>query len=76
MKTGARKPVNGYGLQLNNKKSHQQLGRGNSGEPKMKRKPDILVVLAALLGLGMILSSLGGASAADVQTEAYISESK
>jgi len=42
----------------------------------MKRKPDILVVLAALLGLGMILSSLSGANAADVQTEIYISESK
>ena len=31
----------------------------------MKRKPDILVVLAALLGVGMILSSFSGASIAD-----------
>jgi len=30
----------------------------------MKRKPDILVVLAALLGIGMILSSYGGVSVA------------
>ncbi len=38
----------------------------------MKRKPDILVVLAALLGLGMILSSFGGVNAADVQVETQI----
>ncbi|MDH5432515.1 MAG: hypothetical protein OEY19_01100 [Gammaproteobacteria bacterium] len=31
----------------------------------MKRKPDILVVLAALLGLGMILSSFSGVSVAE-----------
>ena len=31
----------------------------------MKRKPDILVVLAALLGVGMILSSFSGASVAE-----------
>jgi len=42
----------------------------------MKRKPDILVVLAALLGLGMILSSLSGVNAADVQSEVYITESQ
>jgi hypothetical protein len=30
----------------------------------MKRKPDILVVLAALLGVGMILSSFSGTSVA------------
>ncbi len=30
----------------------------------MKRKPDILVVLAALLGIGMILSSFSGVSVA------------
>jgi len=38
----------------------------------MKRKPDILVVLAALLGLGMILSSFGGANAADVSQDTEI----
>ncbi len=32
---------------------------------KMKRKPDILVVLAALLGLGMIFSSLSSVNAAN-----------
>lgn len=42
----------------------------------MKRKPDILVVLAALLGLGMILSSFGGATAADAQTEMKITRAK
>lgn len=31
----------------------------------MKRKPDILVVLAALLGIGMIASSFSGASVAE-----------
>ena len=31
----------------------------------MKRKPDILVVLAALLGVGMILSSFNGVNAAE-----------
>ena len=34
----------------------------------MKRKPDILVVLAALLGLGMVLSSFVGVSVAETQT--------
>ena len=33
----------------------------------MKRKPDILVVLAALLGLGMIFSSLSGVNAANAE---------
>ncbi len=42
----------------------------------MKRKPDILVVLAALLGLGMILSSFSGVNAADVQTEVKITRTK
>jgi hypothetical protein len=42
----------------------------------MKRKPDILVVLAALLGLGMILSSFSGANAADVQTEIHVTSTK
>ncbi len=42
----------------------------------MKRKPDILVVLAALLGLGMILSSLSGANAAEAQTETQIVRTK
>ncbi len=42
----------------------------------MKRKPDILVVLAALLGLGMILSSFGGANAADVQQDTEIARNK
>lgn len=42
----------------------------------MKRKPDILVVLAALLGLGMILSSFSGANAADVQADVQITRSK
>jgi hypothetical protein len=32
----------------------------------MKRKPDILVVLAALLGVGMILTSFSGTSVAKV----------
>ena len=35
----------------------------------MKRKPDILVVLAALLGLGMIFSSLSGVNAANSENE-------
>ena len=35
----------------------------------MKRKPDILVVLAALLGLGMIFSSLSGVNAADADDQ-------
>jgi len=34
----------------------------------MKRKPDILVVLAALLGIGMILSSFSGVSVAETST--------
>ena len=34
-------------------------------EQEMKRKPDILVVLAALLGFGMILSSFSGPSIAE-----------
>jgi len=42
----------------------------------MKRKPDILVILAALLGLGMIFSSLSGVNAADVQTETHLARSK
>jgi len=42
----------------------------------MKRKPDILVVLAALLGLGMILSSYSGANPAEVQTTIQVSETK
>ncbi len=41
----------------------------------MKRKPDILVVLAALLGLGMILSSYTGANQAEVQTQVQTTES-
>jgi len=39
----------------------------------MKRKPDILVVLAALLGLGMIFSSLSGVNAANADTEYQVS---
>ncbi|WP_281281928.1 hypothetical protein [Aliikangiella coralliicola] len=39
----------------------------------MKRKPDILVVLAALLGIGMILSSFSGVSVADTRTEVQVS---
>ena len=35
----------------------------------MKRKPDILVVLAALLGLGMIFSSLSGVNAANAENQ-------
>ena len=42
----------------------------------MKRKPDILVVLAALLGLGMILSSFSGANAAEVSEEVQITRTK
>ncbi len=42
----------------------------------MKRKPDILVVLAALLGLGMILSSFSGANAADVKEDIQITRTK
>ena len=42
----------------------------------MKRRPDILVVLAALLGLGMILSSFSGVNAADEQTEVKITRTK
>jgi hypothetical protein len=42
----------------------------------MKRKPDILVVLAALLGLGMILSSFGGVNAADVEPDIQITSTK
>ena len=42
----------------------------------MKRKPDILVVLAALLGLGMILSSFSGVNAADVREEVKITRTK
>jgi len=34
----------------------------------MKRKPDILVILAALLGLGMVVSSFTGAYAAKAPT--------
>jgi len=40
----------------------------------MKRKPDILVVLAALLGLGMILSSFSGASTFEWQKNLHIVE--
>ena len=42
----------------------------------MKRKPDILVVLAALLGLGMILSSFSGANASEVREEVQITRTK
>jgi len=42
----------------------------------MKRKPDILVVLAALLGLGMILSSYSGATAADKQVDTQITRAR
>lgn len=42
----------------------------------MKRKPDILVILAALLGLGMILSSFSGANAADTQTDTHIARNQ
>lgn len=35
----------------------------------MKRKPDILVVLAALLGIGMVLSSFSGISVAETQPQ-------
>lgn len=40
----------------------------------MKRKPDILVVLAALLGLGMIVSSFTSVSAADVPVQTEITQ--
>ncbi len=43
---------------------------------KMKRKPDILVVLAALLGLGMVFSSFSGVNAADAQPERQITSTK
>jgi len=33
----------------------------------MKRKPDILLVLAALLGLGIIFSSLSSVNAVDAE---------
>lgn len=43
----------------------------------MKRKPDILVVLAALLGLGMILSSYSGVSVANAgKTEVQVAAAK
>ena len=42
----------------------------------MKRKPDILVVLAALLGLGMIFSSFSGANAANPEVETQISRAR
>jgi hypothetical protein len=42
----------------------------------MKRKPDILVVLAALLGLGMVFSSFSGVNAADAQPERQITSTK
>ncbi len=42
----------------------------------MKRKPDILVVLAALLGIGMILSSFSGVSVADTPDEIQVSAVK
>jgi len=58
----------------NNKKSY--LIEVRNWRTKMKRKPDILVVLAALLGLGMILSSFSGVNAADVQTEVKITRTK
>jgi|GEM_PF-2222637 len=38
----------------------------------MKRKPDILVVLAALLGIGMILSSFSGVSVADTNNQQQV----
>lgn len=43
----------------------------------MKRKPDILVVLAALLGVGMIVSSFSGITVANArapQVEASLSK--
>ncbi|WP_281282227.1 hypothetical protein [Aliikangiella marina] len=42
----------------------------------MKRKPDILVVLAALLGIGMILSSFSGVSVAETPEEIQVSSVK
>jgi hypothetical protein len=42
----------------------------------MKRKPDILVVLAALLGIGMILSSISGISVADTDQQVQVSSVK
>ncbi|MGB0494993.1 MAG: hypothetical protein ACPGJI_01460 [Kangiellaceae bacterium] len=42
----------------------------------MKRKPDILVVLAALLGLGMIFSSLSGVNAANVENQVSQAQSE
>ena len=42
---------------------------GGRLENQMKRKPDILVVLAALLGIGMVLSSFSGVSVAETQTQ-------
>ena len=42
----------------------------------MKRKPDILVVLAALLGIGMVLSSISGISVADTDQQVQVSSVK
>ena len=39
----------------------------------MKRKPDILVVLAALLGLGMIISSFTGVNAENSPQQVQVS---
>ncbi len=36
----------------------------------MKRKPDILVVLAALLGLGIVFSSLNSVTVAEIPAPA------
>ncbi|MGX5175541.1 hypothetical protein ACUR5C_16085 [Aliikangiella sp. IMCC44653] len=38
----------------------------------MKRKPDILVVLAALLGIGMVLSSFSSVSVAETPVHANV----
>ncbi len=38
-------------------------------ENQMKRKPDILVVLAALLGIGIVMSSFSGVGVAKPQVQ-------
>ncbi|MET1256154.1 hypothetical protein [Aliikangiella maris] len=38
----------------------------------MKRKPDILVILAALLGIGMVVSSFSGVNAAKTEIPTQI----
>ena len=53
-----------YGNGLHQILIRKSVASGANWRTKMKRKPDILVVLAALLGVGMILSSFSGTSVA------------